>query len=64
MFSYGKLRPFRRGGQWWNVRLKINLFLLDYVEKSEEFASKIRKFEIDSKTLNRMNTAGVDPLMG
>ena len=48
---------------WWYVRLKLDLFLMDYLDKPETFVSKIKEFEVDSKTLKKINTAGVDPLV-
>ena len=46
---------------WWVARLKMNLFFMDYLDKPEVFVSKVKEFEIDSKTLNEFEKAGVNP---
>lgn len=48
---------------WWLARLKLDLFMMNYLDKPETFVSKVKEFEIDSKTLNKLNTAGVNPLV-
>jgi len=47
---------------WWYARLKLDIFLMDYLDRPDVFVSKIKEFEMDSKMLNKLNTAGVNPL--
>jgi len=49
--------------KWWYARLKLDLWMMDYLDKPEYLISKVKEFEIDSNTLNKLKTAGVDPLI-
>ncbi len=49
--------------KWWYARLKLDLWMMDYLNKPEYFISKVKEFKIDSNTLNKLKTAGVNPLI-
>ena len=48
--------------EWWYARLKVDLDLLDYLDKPEEFISVVKEFQVNSSSeLNALSTAGVNP---
>ena len=50
--------------RWWWTRLKMDLWIADYVDKPEELVTIIKKFEVDSPSLiERLKSAGVNPLV-
>lgn len=49
--------------KWWYARLKVDLWMMDYLDKPEYLISKVKEFRIDSNTLNKIKTAGVNPLI-
>mgnify|MGYP000397909191 CR=1 FL=1 len=50
--------------RWWWVRLKMDLWMADYMDKPEEFVATIKEFEVDDPSLiKRLKSAGINPLV-
>ena len=48
--------------KWWYARLKMDLELMNYLDRPEEFISIVKEFPINSSSeLNKLSTAGVNP---
>lgn len=48
--------------KWWYARLKMDIFMLDYLDKPEEFVSSVKEFSISSSSeLMALRTAGTNP---
>ena len=48
--------------KWWYARLKMDIFMLDYLDKPEEFVSSVKEFSIGSSSeLMALRTAGTNP---
>ncbi len=48
--------------KWWWTRLKLDLWMMDYLDKPEYLVSKAAEFDVDGEMLNKLKTAGVNPL--
>jgi len=50
--------------KWWYVRLKMDLFMMDYLYKPETFVSTIKTFTVESPAeIEKLESAGVNPLV-
>jgi len=50
--------------RWWWARLKMDLWMADYMDKPEEFVATIKEFEVDDPSMvERLKSAGVNPLV-
>ena len=50
--------------RWWWTRLKMDLWIADYMDKPEELVTIIKKFEVENLSLiERLKSAGVNPLV-
>ncbi|MCK4733792.1 MAG: hypothetical protein KAT65_15160, partial [Methanophagales archaeon] len=49
--------------RWWYMRLKMDLFLMDYLDKPEVFVTTLKEFTLDLKDVERLKSAGVNPLV-
>jgi len=49
--------------KWWWTRLKMDLWLMDYTDKPEEFVATIKTFNVNSTSeIWKLTSAGVNPL--
>ncbi len=49
--------------KWWWARLKMDMLLIDYVDRPEEFVKEVKRFEVKSPSeFYRLASAGVNPL--
>jgi len=50
--------------RWWWMRLKMNQWMLDYVDSPETLIHTVKEFDVDSLAeLNNLKSAGVNPLV-
>ena len=49
--------------KWWWVRLKMDIWMMDYLDKPEELISTIKTFTVNSEELDNLKAAGVNPLV-
>lgn len=49
--------------KWWWVRLKMDIWMMDYLDKPEELVSTIKTFAVNSEELENLKAAGVNPLV-
>lgn len=50
--------------KWWWVRLKMDIWMMDYLDKPEELISTIKTFTVNSQAeLDNLKAAGVNPLV-
>ncbi len=49
--------------KWWWVRLKMDVWMMDYLNKPEELISTIKTFTVNSEELENLKAAGVNPLV-
>jgi formylmethanofuran dehydrogenase subunit E-like metal-binding protein len=50
--------------KWWWVRLKMDMWMLDYLDTPETFVSVLKRFSIDSPAeIEKLKSAGVNPLV-
>jgi len=50
--------------KWWWLRLKMDIWMMDYLDKPEELVSTIKKFEVKSPAeIEKLKSAGVNPLV-
>ena len=50
--------------RWWYMRLKMDLFMMDYIDKPETFVSTIKTFTVESPgEIEKLKSAGVNPLV-
>ncbi|MBC8429338.1 MAG: hypothetical protein H8D89_00015 [Dehalococcoidia bacterium] len=49
--------------KWWWVRLKMDIWMMDYLDKPEELISTIKTFTVNSEELENLKAAGVNPLV-
>ena len=49
--------------KWWWARLKLNLLLIDYLDKYEMFVYTIKTFSLKPEELEKFKSAGVNPLV-
>ena len=49
--------------KWWWTRLKMDIFLMDYLDKPEEFVYSIREFSTTPEQVEKLKAAGVNPLV-
>lgn len=49
---------------WWYVRLKMDIWMLDYLDNPEALVFIIKEFEVDSPAeIEKLKSAGVNPLV-
>ncbi len=50
--------------RWWWMRLKMDLWMMDYLNKPEELVTTIKKFSVSSPAeIEKLKAAGVNPLV-
>ncbi len=50
--------------KWWYMRLKMDLFMMDYLDKPETFISTLKTFTVESPAeIEKLKSAGVNPLV-
>jgi formylmethanofuran dehydrogenase subunit E-like metal-binding protein len=49
--------------KWWWMRLKMDVWMMDYLDKPEELISTIKTFTVNSEELENLKAAGVNPLV-
>ena len=50
--------------KWWWLRLKMDIWMMDYLDKPEELVSTIKEFTVESQAeLDNLKAAGVNPLV-
>ena len=49
--------------KWWWMRLKMDIWMMDYLDKPEELVSTIKTFTVNSEELENLKAAGVNPLV-
>lgn len=50
--------------KWWWTRLKMDLWMMDYIDKPEELVTTLKKFDVNSPAeIERLKAAGVNPLV-
>ncbi len=50
--------------KWWWVRLKMDIWMMDYLDKPEELVFAIKEFSVESQAeLDNLKAAGVNPLV-
>ena len=50
--------------RWWYMRLKMDLFMMDYLDKPETFVSTLKSFTVESPAeTEKLKSAGVNPLV-
>lgn len=50
--------------RWWWMRLKMNQWMLDYMDSPETLIHTVKEFDVDSLAeLNNLKSAGVNPLV-
>lgn len=50
--------------KWWWVRLKMDLWLMDYLDRPETLVSTLKRFTVDSPgEIEKLKSAGVNPLV-
>ena len=50
--------------RWWWMRLKMDLFMMDYLDKPETFVSTLKTFTVESPDeIEKLKSAGVNPLV-
>jgi len=49
--------------RWWHTRLKMDLFMMDYLDKPEELVTTIKEFTVDSAEIEKLKSAGANPLV-
>lgn len=50
--------------RWWYMRLKMDLFMMDYLDKPQELISTLKEFTVDSPAeIEKLKAAGVNPLV-
>lgn len=49
--------------KWWWTRLKMDIFLMDYLDKPEEFVYTIKEFSTTPEQVEKLKAAGVNPLV-
>jgi len=50
--------------RWWWMRLKMDIWMMDYLDKPEALISTIKSFTVDSSAqLEKLKSAGVNPLV-
>ena len=50
--------------RWWWMRLKMDLFLMDYLDEPETFVSTLKTFTLESPAeIEKLKSAGVNPLV-
>ncbi|RLG19173.1 hypothetical protein DRN63_00095 [Nanoarchaeota archaeon] len=47
--------------KWWWARLKMNICLMSYLDKPEEFVSTVKTFHLSADQHYKLHTAGVNP---
>lgn len=65
-FDFNKVRKLtgtdNYSGPSWIAKLKMNMGLMDYLEKPEAFVTTIKHFKVDADELAALQAAGVNPL--
>jgi formylmethanofuran dehydrogenase subunit E-like metal-binding protein len=49
--------------KWWWTRLKMDIVLMDYLDKPEEFVYTIKEFSTTPEQVEKLKAAGVNPLV-
>lgn len=49
--------------KWWWTRLKMDILLMDYLDKPEEFIYTIKEFSTTPEQIENLKAAGVNPLV-
>ena len=50
--------------KWWWTRLKMDIWIMDYLDKPEELISTIKTFSVTTPAeINKLTSAGVNPLV-
>jgi formylmethanofuran dehydrogenase subunit E-like metal-binding protein len=49
--------------KWWWTRLKMNICLMDYLDKPKEFVFTIKEFSTTPEQVEKLKAAGVNPLV-
>ncbi|RCV64146.1 Protein containing a metal-binding domain shared with formylmethanofuran dehydrogenase subunit E [Methanophagales archaeon] len=50
--------------KWWWVRLKQDMWMMDYLDSPETFVSTLKRFTVDSPAeIEKLKSAGVNPLV-
>ena len=50
--------------KWWYVRLKMDILMMDYLDKPEDLVSTIKEFTVSSQAeIEKLKAAGVNPLV-
>ena len=50
--------------KWWWVRLKQDMWMMDYLDRPETFVSTLKRFTVDSPAeIEKLKSAGVNPLV-
>ncbi len=50
--------------RWWWMRLKMNQWMLNYMDSPETFIHTVKEFDVNSQAeLNKLKSAGVNPLV-
>ena len=50
--------------KWWWVRLKMDLWMMDYLDRPETFVSTLKTFTVESPgEIEKLKSAGVNPLV-
>ena len=50
--------------KWWWVRLKMDLWIMDYLDKPEELVSTLKAFTVSGQAeIDKLTSAGVNPLV-
>jgi len=60
--AIAKFRDFTSYWWWWG-RLKQDIALMDYLDKPEEFVCTIKEFDTTPEQIEKLTTAGVNPLV-
>ena len=60
--AIAKFRDFTTYWWWWG-RLKQDIALMDYLDKPEEFVCTIKEFDTTPEQIEKLTTAGVNPLL-
>ena len=60
--AVAKFRDFTTYWWWWG-RLKQDIALMDYLDKPEEFVCTIKEFDTTPEQIEKLTTAGVNPLV-
>ena len=60
--AIAKFRDFTTYWWWWG-RLKQDVALMDYLDKPEEFVSTIKEFDTTPEQIEKLQSAGVNPLV-